>query len=355
MSKPLSGLKVLDFTTLLPGPLSTLMLAQAGAEVVKVERPGGEDMRRFPPFTKGEPVLYHQLNAGKKVLEVDLKSKDAVQILRSHLETADIVVEQFRPGVMERLGLGYDALSRQYPRLIYCSVTGYGQRGVRAGEAGHDLNYLALTGLLAQSCGTPEHPAVPPAQMADIGGGSFPAVMNILLAVLDRQKTGKGCHIDIAMSDAMFTYGLFAHAEHIAGRKAPEGGTGLLTGGSARYRLYPARCGRMIAVAALEQKFWDVFCDLIELAPEWRADHKTVDETIAAVADKISQKSAEEWRPLLQAANCCVTVVETFEAARADPHFNGRQLFAGRIEAGEAELEAFVSPIAPHFRREPAA
>src|ERR1044071_8196940 len=210
--QPLSGLLVLDFTTLLPGPLATLMLAEAGAEVIKIERPGGEGMRRHPPMLDGESVPFALLNRGKRSLVLDLKNRDDHARLAPLIARADILVEQFRPGVMERLGLGYATVQRANPRIVYCSITGYGQSGPRAGEAGHDLNYIGNTGLLALNPGPAASPVVPPALVADIAGGTLPAVMNILLALRQRDRTGEGCHLDIAMTDGMFTFASHALA-----------------------------------------------------------------------------------------------------------------------------------------------
>ncbi|GGB45192.1 CoA transferase [Roseibium aquae] len=348
--QPLEGLTVLDFTTLLPGPLASLMLAEAGARVIKVERPGGEDMRRFPPFVDGQSVLFAQLNAGKQIVTLDLKTSEDRRRLDLLIAGADVLLEQFRPGVMARLGLDYETLSARQPGLIYCSISGYGQTGPRAGAAGHDLNYQALTGLLAQSCGTAAHPALPPAQIADIGGGSFPAVMNILLAVLQRQKTGRGCHLDVAMSDAMFTFGLFAQAQRIARVPVDEHGTGLLTGGSPRYRLYPASDDRQIAVAALEDKFWWAFCDVIGLPDALRDDRKDPGATAAAVAGIIASRSSDDWGPMLEAADCCVCVVRQVHEARADPHFVDRWLFSRTISPGDTAMEQIVLPVDRAFR-----
>jgi len=349
--QPLDGVTVLDFTTLLPGPLATVMLAEAGARVIKVERPGGEDMRHYPPFLEGKSVLFEQLNAGKEIVELNLKSDTDRARLGKLVGEADILVEQFRPGVMARLGLDYEPLSKRHPELIYCSITGYGQTGPRAAAAGHDLNYQALTGLLAQSCGTVEHPALPPAQIADIGGGSFPAVTNILLALLQRQKTGRGCHLDIAMSDSMFTYSVFAQAQRIAGQAVDEHGSGLLTGGSPRYRLYPAADGRMIAVAALEDKFWQTLCDLLQIPAALRDDRPDPDATAKAVADAILSRTSKEWEPLLEVADCCVTPVKSVEEAATDPRFAQRGLFARTVETGGMEMEQIVLPVAAPFRR----
>ena len=190
--QPLSGVLVLDFTTLLPGPLATLMLAEAGAEVIKIERPGGEDMRHYEPRFDGESAMFAQLNRGKKSLVLDLKRPTDRDKLMPLLKRADVLVEQFRPGVMARFGLGYDAVKAINGKLVYCSITGYGQTGPRAGEAGHDLNYIGSTGLLALNPGPMDRPVVPPALIADISGGTLPAVLNILLALRQRDLRRAG-------------------------------------------------------------------------------------------------------------------------------------------------------------------
>ena len=204
--QPLAGIVVLDFTTLLPGPLATLMLAEAGAEVIKIEPPGGEMMRAHSPHIGGESVAFAALNRGKSSLTLDLKAKGDRERLAPLLARADVLIEQFRPGVMDRLDLGYERIRAINPRIVYCSISGYGQSGPRAQEAGHDLNYIGATGLLALNPGPHDRPTVPPALVADIGGGTFPAVLNILLGLRQRDMSGQGCHIDIAMSDAMFTF-----------------------------------------------------------------------------------------------------------------------------------------------------
>ena len=222
--QPLSGILVLDFTTLLPGPLATLMLAEAGAEVIKIERPGGEDMRVMPPRFDGEAAVFALLNRGKKSLVLDLKNESDRNSLRPLFEKADVIVEQFRPGVMDRLGFGYEAVKAINPRIVYCSISGYGQQGPRAGEAGHDINYQASTGLLALQPGPLDRPVVPPALVADIGGGTMPAVINILLGLRQRDATGQGVYLDIAMTDAMFTFAWYAYAIGQATGKFPAPG-----------------------------------------------------------------------------------------------------------------------------------
>jgi crotonobetainyl-CoA:carnitine CoA-transferase CaiB-like acyl-CoA transferase len=351
MPQPLSGLLVLDFTTLLPGPLATLMLAEAGAEVIKIERPGGEEMRRHPPMLNGDSAAFALLNRGKRSLVLDLKRRDDQARLAPLIARADILVEQFRPGVMERLGLGYAAVRQANRRIVYCSISGYGQTGPRADEAGHDLNYIGNTGLLALNPGPADRPTVPPALVADIGGGSFPAVMNILLALRQRDQTGEGCHLDIAMADAMFTFAWHAFATGLATGRYPAPGRAHLVGGSPRYRLYPTRDGALVACAALEEKFWRAFCAAIGLGAELIDDAVDPAATGAAVARLIAARTATEWRPILAAADCCATIVAALEEAMRDPHFVARGLFAGRVVGTDgATIAALPLPIAPAFR-----
>ena len=192
MTAPLDGLLVLDFSTLLPGPMATLMLAEAGAEVIKIERPGGEEMRRYQPRWGADSVNFAMLNRGKKSLVLDLKQPSGQARLRPLLERADILVEQFRPGVMERLGLGAEAVRELNPGLIYCSITGFGQTGPKRDIAAHDLNYIGETGVLSLSMGPEDRPVVPPVLMADIAAGAYPAVLNILLALRRTGSDGGG-------------------------------------------------------------------------------------------------------------------------------------------------------------------
>src|SRR4051795_13228695 len=272
MTIPLDGITVLDFSTLLPGPLATFMLAEAGAEVIKVERPGGEDMRRFPPRLGAGSAAFAVLNAGKTSVVADLKTAEGRAKLQPLIGRADVLVEQFRPGVMERLGLGYDAVRAMNPRLVYCSISGYGQSGPRSQEAGHDINYQARTGLLSLAPGTTGSPSVPPALVADIAGGSFPAVLNILLALRQRDLTGEGCRLDIAMADAMFTFAWFGLAEGFAAGRFPGSQENMLAGGSPRYALYATADDRFLAVGAIEEKFWRAFCHGIGLPEPLRND-----------------------------------------------------------------------------------
>lgn len=351
MSGPLDGVLVADFTTLLPGPLATLLLAEAGAEVVKIEKPGGEDARAFAPYTDGVSAAFAVLNRGKKGIVADLKTEAGRAKAFALTDRADVLIEQFRPGVMDRLGFGYEALRARNPRLIYCSITGYGQHGPRRDEAGHDINYIGATGLLSLSPGPVDRPTVPPALIADIGGGSFPAVMNILLALIGREKTGKGTRLDIAMSDAMFTFAWLALAARSAAGQPVDPQTLRHFGGSPRYHIYPTAGAKLVACGALEQKFWDAFCATIGLPQEFADDKRDPQATIEVVRAIIAAEPAAHWRPLFAEADCCVTIVSSIEEALADPHFIRRGLFDREIAMpGGKTIPALPVPIAPQFR-----
>ena len=348
----LSGLRVLDFSTLLPGPMATLFLAEAGAEVIKVERPGtGEEMRGYQPLWGADSANFNLLNRGKKSIALDLKDENDRRRLQPLIESCDVLVEQFRPGVMARLGLGYDEVRRVNSRAIYCSISGYGQTGPRRARAGHDLNYIGDAGLLALSLGTADAPVIPPALIADIGGGTYPAVINILLALRHRDLTGEGSYLDIAMSDNLFPFLYWALGQGQATGDWPASGGALVTGGSCRYRLYPTADGRFVAVGAIEDKFWAAFTQAIGLEPELRDDKATPERTGARIARIIRSQPSHHWRQTFEAVDCCCSVVRTLPDAMADEHFAARGVFAAELvnERGET-MAALPTPVAKPFR-----
>jgi crotonobetainyl-CoA:carnitine CoA-transferase CaiB-like acyl-CoA transferase len=352
--QPLSGILVLDFTTLLPGPLATLMLAEAGAEVIKIERPQGEDMRVMPPRFDGEAAVFALLNRGKKSLAIDLKNESDRNRLRPLLQKTDVIVEQFRPSVMQRLNLGFEDVRKINPRIVYCSISGYGQEGPRAGEAGHDINYQSLTGLLALQPGPPDRPVIPPALVADIGGGTMPAVINILLGLRQRDATGQGVYLDVAMADAMFTFAWYAYAIGQATGKFPAPGELRLVGASPRYQLYPTKDGKIAACGALEQKFWLAFCNAIGLPAPLMNDLPDPKATKAAIAAIIAGETAAYWQPKFAAADCCVTIMASLEEALHDAHFVERGLFAHKVAgASGGTVPALPVPIAATLREAP--
>jgi len=349
--RPLAGIRVLDFSTLLPGPLATLLLAEAGAEVIKVERPGGEEMRHYSPRWGKDSVNFALLNRGKKSITADLKDLHAGGRILELVKEVDVVVEQFRPGVMERLGLGYEALRKLNRGLIYCTITGYGQSGPQRDRAGHDLNYIGAAGLLALSSGSPDHRVVPPVLIADIAGGAYPAVMNILLALRQREATGEGAYLDIAMAENLFTLMYWALGNGQAVGKWPDDGRELVTGGSPRYHLYDTCDGAVVAAAPLEQKFWLAFAQTIGLEPEYTDDARDPSATIARVAAIIAGRTAAEWAPILKGADCCCSIMQDVRAAFTDPQFVERGVFAHTLmnEQG-SKIAALPVPIASVLR-----
>ena len=352
--QPLEGVTVIDFSTLLPGPLASLILAEAGAEVIKVERPGeGDAMRGFGTPFGDSSVEFMLLNRGKRSIALDLKSAGAVNSLKPLLARADVLIEQFRPGVMARLGLGYEHLKDDNPRLIYCSLTGYGQSGPKAGDAGHDLNYLAQTGLLRLGADADGAPSIPPALIADIGGGAYPVVINVLLALKQREQSGEGCHLDVAMSDHLFPFSYWAQGITEATGRIPQPGAELLTGGSPRYQIYRTRDGQYLAAAPLEQRFWDNFCDAIGLDEALRRDGDNPAATREAVATIIATRTASEWMQVFGNVDACVCVVADIGEAMRDSQFVARGLFSHRAGDENNALTAAAVPLSPRFRKPP--
>lgn len=348
---PLAGMRVLDFSNLLPGPLASLLLAEAGAEVIKIERPdGGDEMRAYAPAFGAVSGNFALLNRGKTSLCADLKDAGDLAHVRELACAADVLIEQFRPGVMARLGLGYEDLARRNPGLVYCSITGYGQSGARALKAGHDLNYLAESGLLGLTRASDGAPVLPPVLAADIGGGAYPAVTNILLALRRRAGTGQGCHIDVAMADNLFTFAYWGQAMGQAGGRWPRPGGELTSGGSPRYAIYRTADGQYLAAAPIEERFWRVFCDTIELPAAERDDRADAAAVATRVAARIASASADEWRRRFADRDVCVSVVESLEHAFADPAFVARGLFERQVTSGGARMAALPLPLAAALR-----
>jgi alpha-methylacyl-CoA racemase len=352
--RPLEGCVVLDFSTLLPGPLATLLLADAGCEVIKIERPGsGDEMRSYEPRFGRDSINFAMLNRGKKSVTIDLKDAVDRQRLEPLLARADVLVEQFRPGVMSRLGLDYAAVSAVNPRLIYCSISGYGQTGPRRYVAGHDLNYIAETGLLALSHGSASLPVVPPALIADVAGGAYPAVMNILLALRVRDATGRGQYLDIAMADNLFPFMYWAIGNGLVAGRWPSNGAELVTGGSPRYRLYATKDGQLVAAAPLEQRFWNVFCDVIGLEAQLRDDASDSAPVIRRVSEIIAGEDAAFWKARFDGRDCCCSIVRDVKEVLEERH-RARGIFDHLLaDDNERTLPALPVPIDAQFREPP--
>ncbi len=330
MSTPLSALKILDFSALLPGPFATMLLADLGAEVIRIESPAAPDVVRYlPPIVGGESAWHATLNRSKRSLALDLKQPAAVAIIEQLLPAYDIVLEQFRPGVMERLDLGYERLRAINPRLIYCSLSGYGQTGPLRDRAGHDINFLALSGIASHGGRAAHKPALPGVQVADIGGGSMFAILGILAAVIQRDQTGEGQHVDVSMFDGAVAWNALAAAQYFASGDSPGIETELLNGGGI-YDFYETGDGRYLAVGSLEPKFWLAFCETIE-RPELaalvnRTDANSRRSLKEALAQSIAARPLHEWEARFAKVDACVEPVLTTEEMTRHPQTAARGL-----------------------------
>ncbi|MDI1302962.1 MAG: CaiB/BaiF CoA-transferase family protein [bacterium] len=334
MSGPLSTLKVLDFSALLPGPFGTMLLADMGADVLRVESPNRPDMvRMVPPFDAGQSSAHAFLNRSKRGIGIDLKKPEGVALVKQLVKEYDIVVDQFRPGVMDRLGVGYEALKAANPKLIYCAITGYGQTGPYKDRAGHDMNYLAIAGVLGYNGRKSTGPAPVSVQIADVAGGSCHAVMGILAAVIHRTQTGEGQFIDISMTDAAFTLHALTAPPALVADIQPGLENTVLNGGSF-YDCYETADGRYFSVGGLEPQFFMQFCAALgrpDLGPQGMAmgNPETVASLKAEIRSEMKKKSYAEWEQVFIAIDSCTEPVLTFAEACAHPQIKARDLIVG--------------------------
>ena len=350
----LEGIKVIDFSTLLPGPLASLFLAETGAEVIKIEKPGvGDEIRLSNPQWGEQSVSFSLLNRGKKSLSLDLKDPKNLKILIPILKEADIIIEQFRPGVMKRLGLDYESIKKINQDIIYVSITGYGQYGPKSMVAGHDLNYIGNAGLLSISMGRENDTVVPPALVADIAGGSYPAVINILLALRKRDLNKEGSYIDLSMTENLFPFMFWGLGSGFAHNKWPGNSDGVLSGGSPRYNIYKTSDGSYVAAAPLEDRFWNKFCEAIELPKKFIKMQNDQEKVIQEIRKIIGQKDKDYWLEVFNKADCCCSIVKSIEEAINDNHFKVRKIFENKIinNLGE-EIPALPIPVDMQFRKD---
>ena len=350
----LEGIKVIDFSTLLPGPLASLFLSETGAEVIKIEKPGvGDEIRLSNPQWGEQSVSFSLLNRGKKSLSLDLKDPNNLKILIPILKEADIIIEQFRPGVMKRLGLDYESVKKINQDIIYVSITGYGQYGPKSMVAGHDLNYIGNAGLLSISMGRENDTVVPPALVADIAGGSYPAVINILLALRKRDLNKEGSYIDLSMTENLFPFMFWGLGSGFAHNKWPGNSDGVLSGGSPRYNIYKTSDGSYVAAAPLEDRFWNKFCEAIELPKKFIKTQNDQEKVIQEIRKIIGQKEKNYWLDVFNKADCCCSIVKSIEEAINDNHFKVRKIFENKIinNLGE-EIPALPIPVDMQFRKD---
>lgn len=320
---PLSGYRVLDLSHLLPGELATMWLADLGADVIKVEAPETHAGGLAMPRDRSNPYRA-AFNRSKRSITLNLKHEDGQRVLRRLVETADVLVEGFRPGVMKRLGADYETLREVNPRLVYCSISGYGEDGPYRERPGHDNNYLALAGLLARNRGDDGRPHLLPVQLADVGGGAMPAVMAILSALLARERTEEGQHIDASMLDGAlaWTY-LLLPVSRFPGLDDMGVGAGMLTGDAPCYNVYETADGEYLALGALEPKFWLAFCDAAG-RPDL-AQRGFDSEALSDVRDLFRTRTLNEWIDVIDPDQVPLTPLHDFDEMLDDPHVQVRE------------------------------
>ena len=337
MLKPgtLEGVTVLDLSRLLPGGFCSLLFADAGADVIKVEDTGMGDYIRWAPPYYGEDEhqglgtrssLYLSLNRGKRSIRLDLKSDGGRQALLRLVRGADVVLESFRPGVLERLGVGYEALKAENPRIILCAITGYGSSGPNVSRAGHDTNYLALGGLLGLTGEAGGPPVTAAGQIADLGGGGLMAAWSVLAALWERERSGEGQVVDVSMTDGAQSWLAMVAAAHFADGRVPRRGEETLNGGFACYRPYECADG-WISCGALEPKFWQAFC--AGIGREDLLEHqfaKPGSEGHGKIAEVFRTRTKAEWAAFNDQHDCCIEPVLELDEALASELTQAREM-----------------------------
>lgn len=324
----LSDVKVLDLSTLLPGPYASMMLADLGANVLRVESATRVDLvRELAPKIGDSSAAHQYLNRSKKSIALDLKKPEAIKIIKALVKEYDVVLEQFRPDVMDRLGIGYEALKAINPKIIYCAITGYGQTGPYKDRAGHDLNYLAIAGISSYSKRKEQAPIPQGIQIADVAGGSLHSVIGILTALHHRQRTGEGQMIDISMTDCAFALNGMSGAGTLAGNDVPTSESHLLNGGTF-YDYYQTSDGRYLSVGSLEPKFFSGLCQLLELEHLLPLANNTAaqQQIKDSFTQSFKQKTYDQWQAIFISLDLCVEPVLNLKEASEHPQIVARNM-----------------------------
>jgi crotonobetainyl-CoA:carnitine CoA-transferase CaiB-like acyl-CoA transferase len=327
MTLPLEGVRVFDLSSLLPGSLCSQMLADLGADVLKIENPRGPDgFRKMPPLVKTLGSYFHIVNRNKRAMTLNLQHPDGRDVFLKMLPAADVLIDSFRPGGMARIGLGYDTLKEMHPRLIHCSLTGFGQDGPYCDRPSHDINLLGLSGildLLGEKNGPPVSPGV---QVAGAGGG-LNAAIGILAALLGRERTGRGDYVDVALLDGLSPFLGLVMSTYLTTGVLPKRGETFVGGGYAFYHVYQTGDGKYLALGCLEEKFWQGFCRAIgreDFISDQFATGPRQEALIAELKQIMRQKTRQEWLDVLMQYETCVSPVNTLEEALQDPHIRQR-------------------------------
>ena len=351
LSDSLKSLRILDFTRLYPGPLCTMMLADLGADVIKIESLDGESGRSLPPFAFDRSIPFMQLNRNKRSLAMNLRTGEAQGIIRKLLGKSDVLIESFRPGVMKKFGLDYESIHDHFPQLVYCSISGYGQQGPEADRPGHDINYISVAGMLG--CGPSFH-LIPPVQIADTMG-AYQAITAILAALIQRNRERAGQFLDISLLDGVFTTMILIAGTAIAGQDTST--DQYLSGKLACYNIYETSDNRYLALGLLEPKFWDLFCrkmNLSELSSlQFQDNQKDLKRT---VGDRLKSRSLQDWLEYFQDEDLCITPVQTIQEAMNSEYARHRKIFQ-TVEYSFGSMLQMTTPFvkSPSMNRAPEA
>lgn len=345
----LKELKMLDLSRLLPGPYCSLLLADLGMEVLKVEDPDqGDPTRTTGPIRKKDSAIFLALNRNKKSIKLDLKIKEGKEIFYKLIQSYDIILESFRPGVVDRLGIGYQELKKRNPRIILCSLSGYGQDGPYRERSGHDINYIGLGGVLEITGAKNGGPVLPGVQIADIGGGGMMAAIAILAAAIHREKTGQGQFLDISMMDSVVSWLSIHAAKYFMDGELLKRGEMPLTGRYACYQVYPTKDGRHMSLGALEPKFWKNFCEAIgrgDLLDKQFIEGEERVRIIAEIQNLFKTKTQAEWVGFFKAVDACCEPVLTFEEVFQHPQVLHRQMLMEIKHPVEGNIRLLGNPI----------
>jgi alpha-methylacyl-CoA racemase len=344
---PLSGIRLLDLTQLYPGPLATMMLADMGAEVVRLEHPSRPDnVHHLPPFIGKESAAYLTLNRSKRSLALDTGKKEGRKVFFDLVKTADVVVEQFRPGVLDKIGIGYEQAISFNPRIIYVSITGFGQDGPYRQKAGHDINYISLTGLLSQVKKGDER-VLPGFQTADVVGGGYMSVIACMAALWHREKTGKGQRVDVSITDSVMPMLTLQLAQYW-GSQGNNEIMNPLDGSFPFYGVYECADGKCVSLGALEQKFWAGFCQMAD-KPEWLPLQFSMGEERRRVREEVARlfrtKSRDEWLKLAELHDICLSSIHEMEDLEKDPQLQARQMIIETEHENGLKLKGVGLPI----------
>lgn len=344
--KLLEGIKIVDFTRLLPGPLATHLLAQMGAEIIKIENPNRVDFARLHgKQVEGASLLFHQLNHNKQLESIDYATAEGKEAVLEKIRTADALIEQFRPGAMAAWGLGYEAVKKINPGIVYVSLTGYGQQGDYASEAGHDFNYLAYAGIMSMLKDEQGKPTVPDTQFADISG-SYMAVMAMQAALLKKAHTGQGSYLDVSLCDAMLPFLAVPFSFQSAGWDYRH--FNVINGKIAvNYAPYQCKDGKWLSVAALELKFWNNLCEALDKLA-WQRNNQMALMNIAFPKDEVEAlfktKTREDWIQKLKGKDVCVAPILELEELEKSDYHSKRETFESFETAGGTELKTIGLP-----------